>query len=84
MAIEPGKRIGPYEVTPPRGEGGMGVVYLARDTKLKRDVALKLLPDLHRERHRFFDPCAALMYRAPKKSRPVSVSLALPMKQKGD
>src|SRR5437667_1276615 len=45
MAITPGTRIGSYEVTSPLGEGGMGVVFRARDVKLQRDVALKLLPD---------------------------------------
>jgi serine/threonine protein kinase len=45
MALTPGSRIGAYEVTTQLGEGGMGVVFRARDTKLLRDVALKMLPD---------------------------------------
>ena len=45
MALTAGTRLGVYEVTAPIGEGGMGQVYRARDTKLNRDVALKILPD---------------------------------------
>ena len=45
MALTPGTRLGPYEVTGQIGVGGMGQVYRARDTKLNRDVALKVLPD---------------------------------------
>ena len=44
MSLEPGRRIGTYEVTGLLGEGGMGEVYRVRDTKLDRDVALKVLP----------------------------------------
>jgi serine/threonine-protein kinase len=45
MSITTGSRIGAYEVTSQLGEGGMGVVFRARDTKLLRDVAVKVLPE---------------------------------------
>ncbi len=45
MALSEGTKIGPYEVIGLIGQGGMGEVWQARDTKLDRDVALKVLPE---------------------------------------
>jgi serine/threonine protein kinase len=44
MALTVGERLGPYEILAPIGEGGMGEVYKAHDTKLDREVAIKVLP----------------------------------------
>jgi serine/threonine-protein kinase len=44
MSLTPGTRLGPYEIEAPLGAGGMGDVYRARDTRLHRDVAIKVLP----------------------------------------
>ena len=49
MPLHPGTTLGPYSVTGKIGEGGMGEACRARDTKLDRDVALKVLPQAFTE-----------------------------------
>ena len=44
MALQAGTKLGPYEILSPIGAGGMGEVYLAKDSKLDRQVAIKVLP----------------------------------------
>ena len=51
MSLSSGTRLGSYEIGQPIGAGGMGEVYRARDTKLQRDVAVKLLPDIFAADH---------------------------------
>src|SRR5580692_11344591 len=46
MGLRTGTQLGPYEVLSPIGAGGMGEVYRARDARLNRDVALKILPEI--------------------------------------
>src|SRR5713101_448215 len=62
--ITPGAKLGPYEIVSPLGAGGMGEVYRARDTRLGRDVAVKVLPssfsaDADRLRRFEQEACAA-------------------------
>ena len=45
MPLSPGSRLGPYEVLSPLGAGGMGEVYRAKDPRLGREVAIKVLPE---------------------------------------
>jgi eukaryotic-like serine/threonine-protein kinase len=65
MALAPGTKLGPYEVQSPLGAGGMGEVYRARDTRLDRTVAIKVLPA-----HLSSD--AALKQRLEREARAVS------------
>src|SRR5579872_2027977 len=44
MTLSPGDRLGPYEIVSALGAGGMGEVYRAHDTRLRRDIAIKVLP----------------------------------------
>ena len=46
MALSTGTRLGSYEIVAALGAGGLGKVYRARDTKLARDVAIKVLPEI--------------------------------------
>jgi eukaryotic-like serine/threonine-protein kinase len=65
MTLTSGTRLGPYEVVSPLGVGGMGEVYRARDTRLERDVAVKILPT-----NLSSDPC--LRQRLEREAKAVS------------
>src|SRR5262249_41858205 len=65
MPLNPGTKLGPYEVLTPLGAGGMGEVYRARDSRLGRDVAIKVLPS-----HLASDP--ALKQRFDREAKSIS------------
>jgi len=70
VAIATGTKLGPYEIVVPVGAGGMGEVYRARDTRLGRDVAVKVLPSSYsddKERLQRFEQeaCAASALNHP-------------------
>ena len=68
MSLIAGARLGPYEIVGPLGAGGMGEVYRARDTRLKRDVAIKVLPGALRADRRAPRPLRARSARARRRS----------------
>ncbi|HKF04861.1 MAG TPA: hypothetical protein VKB49_21245 [Candidatus Sulfotelmatobacter sp.] len=55
MALSSGTRLGPYEILATSGAGGMGEVYRARDRRLDREVAIKILPSNDPDRVRRFE-----------------------------
>ena len=65
MTVAPGSTLGPYEIRSQLGQGGMGVVYLAQDPRLDRQVAIKVLPpDLTRDataKQRFLEEAKATL-----------------------
>src|SRR5512132_2081124 len=63
MSLSTGTRLGPYEILAPIGAGGMGEVYSARDTRLDRDVAIKVLPE-----HRAQSPVALARFERESKA----------------
>src|SRR5258708_19997695 len=66
MSLPPGTKLGPYEIQSPLGAGGMGEVYRAKDTRLDRTVAIKVLPS-----HLSSDP--ELKQRMEREARAISV-----------
>ena len=58
MSLAPGQRLGVYEVVAPLGKGGMGEVFRGRDTKLGREVAIKILPPAMARETSEFSDCA--------------------------
>jgi eukaryotic-like serine/threonine-protein kinase len=80
MTLTNGTKLGPYEIVSPLGAGGMGEVYRSRDPRLKREVAIKVLPQafsLDADRLRRFEQeartCSGDMYPAVRMTTPASV-----------
>jgi len=65
MAIHPGRRLGPYEILSAIGAGGMGEVYKARDSRLDRIVAIKVLPAHLADRAELRERLSAKQRRSP-------------------
>lgn len=65
MPLTSGSKLAPYEIQSPLGAGGMGEVYRARDTRLERTVAIKVLPD-------HFSQNAELKQRFEREACPIS------------
>src|SRR5215831_9907880 len=63
MSLAPGTKLGPYEILSPLGAGGMGEVYRARDTRLDRTIAVKILPA-----HLSTDPARKLRFEREAKT----------------
>jgi len=71
MQVAAGTRLGPYEIVAPLGAGGMGEVWRARDTRLDRSVAIKILPPNYSEN-------AALKARFEREAKAMSATRAAP------
>ena len=65
MTLESGRRLGPYEIQSRIGAGGMGEVYSARDTRLHRVVAIKVLRDTSRPIRSYASGLTARRKRSP-------------------
>jgi len=77
MSLAPGAQLGPYTIAAELGHGGMGVVYMAQDPRLDRQVAIKVLPpDLTRDepaKRRFLqDRCGTLVVGGVRRERRTS------------